>query len=176
MNFVKRTGFVMAAVLALGTVQAANAGTIQSIALSVDPAHDLQADLFQGVTITSNTFNFIGSTPGGTFVLTGTYDTGTNVADGTFTANGQELSPSSDTVSYSGTILSMDMSGYLTSNTLSFLVDQPTGPDVYVFVDLGNELADVSPVASSVPTPAAAMGGTALLGLLGMTAARRKKI
>jgi hypothetical protein len=174
---------VLGAVLATGVFsQTAKAGTIGTVTAAVDPAHDLRANLILDdfdPTLPAGKFDFegptVGSTnPADTFVLTGSYDTTTNTAIGTFTASGFE-SPTNTHVSYSGTVDVMDIHQALTAGTLMFEIDPPLQQNIFVLVNFNDGNADTSPIpSSSVPAPATAAGGAVLMGILGIRFIRRR--
>ena len=169
----------LALVLVVGAVSPARAGSIGTIAdKTIDPLHDLYADLTMGAvkdSFTGGNFDFEGLTvpSGDTFTLTGTYDTVAKTVTGTFTASGTEKSPSGASVSYSGTVAQLDMSSFNTAtHQLYFVITPNTGPARLVWVNMDAEAADVSPV----PLSSAATSGALALALVGAGAFMRRRL
>jgi hypothetical protein len=158
---------VTALLCVAGATQAGTIGTVTPV-IVVPP---LFADFDGGTnTFTSSAFNFTGITNGGTFALSGTYDTGLGTVLGTFNATGLQ-NVTFTPVSFAGTVSKMDLGSYSGSGVLRFLIDQPASPlDVYVLVDARNGVAN----AYAVPAPAAAFGGASLIGLMAVGSLRRR--
>lgn len=191
MNFSK-TGIAAIVFGSLFVAKTTFGGTIGTITDIVNPSHDLSvsfADPNEVYTQMSSSssgvfdFDLKGTTPSGSFELMGTMDQNTGTVTGTMTANGDEQSPSTSSVSYNdGAILKVDDdlfswdSPYTGPNgQLTFLLGDTatSAPNAFVWVNFDGNATDVSPV-TSVPTPAAISGGAALLGLVGIGSRRRR--